>query len=324
MNYRHIYHAGNICDVVKHTVLVLLVEHLRAKDGSFCVLDTHSGVGLYDLQDPRAAKTNEAQAGILKLLAAPRIPELAEYYSILTQVQKNSPPLEGGVRGGVYESKNFMHPPPNLPLKGGGTPPSMPQNVSLEALRFYPGSPLLIYRLLRAQDKLVACELHEEDARELKRTFFEHNQAQIHHRDGYEGLKAFLPPEEKRGCVLIDPPFEQPDEFAKLVTAVADAYKRWPQGMFLIWYPVKERPAIWRFHEALIALGIPKQLCAEFIFEEESRADRLNGCGLILINPPWKMDERLGALFPALHKALQTTHRQNDVKWLTDESVNHT
>jgi 23S rRNA (adenine2030-N6)-methyltransferase len=277
MNYRHIYHAGNICDVVKHAVLVLLMEHVRMKDNAFCVLDTHAGVGLYDLQDERAAKTNEAQNGISKLLAAPPIAELKTYYDIL---QKLNP--QGDVR-------------------------------------YYPGSPLLIYHLLRAQDKLIACELHEEDARELRRNFHEHKNAHIHRRDAYEALRAFLPPEEKRGCVLIDPPFEQPDEFEKLAAAVIEAHKRWPQGMFLIWYPIKERPTIWRFHEALIAAGTPKMLCAEFIYEEEIRADRLNGCGLILINPPWQMDERLRQLLPALHEALKTKYRKSDVKWLTPE-----
>src|ERR1700722_14232108 len=244
MNYRHIYHAGNICDVVKHAVLVLLIEHLRAKDGGFCVLDTHAGIGLYDLHDPRAAKTGEAQGGIMKLLAAAPVPGLEPYYDVLQKLN----PQEG--------------------------------------FRFYPGSPLLAAHMLRPQDRLIACGLHEEDARELRRNFRDRKQVQIHHRDGYEALRAFLPPEEKRGCVLIDPPYEQPDEFEKLGVAVADAYKRWPQGMFAIWYPIKERPAIWHFHEALIATGIRKQLCAEFVYEEEIRADRLNGCGFILINPP--------------------------------------
>src|SRR5580698_3601780 len=124
MNYRHIYHAGNICDVVKHAVLVLLIGHLRSKEGGFCVLDTHAGVGLYDLQDPRALKTHEAQDGIFKYRAAKRLAELAAYDEVLQKLN----PQEG--------------------------------------FRFYPGSPLLTYHLLRPQDRLIACELHEEDARE--------------------------------------------------------------------------------------------------------------------------------------------------------------
>jgi 23S rRNA (adenine2030-N6)-methyltransferase len=282
MNYRHIYHAGNICDVVKHAVLALLVEHLRGKEAAFCVLDTHAGIGLYDLDDPRAAKTAEAQSGILRLLAVRPLPEMAAYDSVL---QKLNPDWKTG------------------------TP---------EGFRFYPGSPLLAYHLLRPQDRLVACELHEDDARELRRHFHQHKQAQIHHRDGYEALRAFLPPAEKRGLVLIDPPYENTNEFGHLAQAIAEAYKRWPQGIFMIWYPIKDRPSIWRFHEALIATGIPHQLCAEFIYEEETRADRLNGGGHIIINPPWQMDEKLRSLFPALHKTLETGFRGCEVKWLVD------
>jgi 23S rRNA (adenine2030-N6)-methyltransferase len=280
MNYRHIFHAGNICDVVKHVTLVALLAHLRAKPAPFCVIDTHAGIGLYDLQDPRAQKTAEAQNGILKLLAAPPHSGLAEYYDVL---------------------QNF----------NGGT---------LEDLRFYPGSPLFIASLMRAEDRLAACELHEEDARILKRQAGKFPQIQVHHRDGYEALHAFLPPPEKRGLVLIDPPYESPEEFARLAQAVLAAHQRWPQGMFMIWYPVKERPAVWRFHDAMTAADIPRQLCAEFIYEEETRHDRLNGCGILLINPPWKSDKELTQLFPALHGALQTTHRGATVEWLTPDS----
>jgi 23S rRNA (adenine2030-N6)-methyltransferase len=283
MNYRHIFHAGNIGDTVKHGVLTLSIEHLRGKESPFCVLDTHAGIGIYDLQDERAAKTGEAKDGILKLLGAPRIPELAGYYAVLKK----------------------------LNLDWGGE--------SAEGFRYYPGSPLVARHLLRPQDRLVACELHEEDAEELRRQLFPYRRAQTHCRDGYEALAAFLPPAEKRGLVLIDPPFEQPDEFDRIAKALKNAHARWPQGMLMLWYPVKERPAIWRFHEALIASGIPKILMAEFVYNEETQADRLNGSGLILVNPPWRMDEKLRQLFPALHQALGTAHCFSEVKWLTGE-----
>jgi 23S rRNA (adenine2030-N6)-methyltransferase len=276
MNYRHIYHAGNICDVVKHSVLALLLEHLAAKDKPFCVLDTHAGVGRYDLRDPRAGKTGEAQQGILKLLAASPLPELSAYYRVLRELNPDE-------------------------------------------FHIYPGSPLLACRLIRAGDRLIACELHDEDAVELRRSLACYPQAQVHHRDGYEALRAFLPPAEKRGLVVIDPPYEQPDEFQTLVAAIKEAHRRWAQGTFLLWYPVKERPAIWRFHEALVATGIPAQLCAEFIYQEETRHDRLNGSGLVLITPPWKMDEKLAQLFPALHRALELPDCGSSVKWLMEE-----
>ncbi|MDX2027452.1 MAG: 23S rRNA (adenine(2030)-N(6))-methyltransferase RlmJ [Alphaproteobacteria bacterium] len=284
MNYRHIYHAGNISDVVKHVVLTLLLEHLRLKETPFGVLDTHAGTGFYDLQDERAQKTSEAQDGIYKLLTAPPVPDLAAYYDVL---------------------KNFN------PGWSAGT---------AEAFQFYPGSPLLVARLLRSQDRLIACELHRDDAEALRRQMRPFAQTQVHHRDGYEALRGFLPLPEKRGLVLIDPPYETPDEFDRLAQAIREAYARWPQGLYAIWYPVKERPAIWRFHEALAASGIAKQLCAEFIYHEETRHDRLNGCGFILINPPWQFDERLRKLFPLLHDALQTEHRGVNINWLSGEA----
>jgi 23S rRNA (adenine2030-N6)-methyltransferase len=280
MNYRHIFHAGNLCDVVKHAVLTLVIDHLRNKETPFCVLDTHAGLGLYDLSDPRAAKTDEAKDGILKLLDAARLPELDSYYAILKKLNMN------------WDGK------------------------SSEGFRYYPGSPLLALHLLRKQDRLIACELHPEDAEELKRQLFPYKQAQTHRRDGYEALKAFLPPPEKRGLVLIDPPFEVPDEFEHLATALRKAHVSWPQGIFIAWYPIKERPAIWRFHEFLAASGMSKILVAEFIYREETQADQLNGSGLILMNPPWQMDEKLRRFFPVLRESLRIGGQEDKVAWL--------
>ena len=282
MNYRHIYHAGNICDVVKHAALTLLLEHLREKEKPFCVVDTHAGIGLYDLQSEEAGKTAEAQAGIYHFLSALPLPQLQNYYAVLEKIN-----------------------------------PGWKPGDDASGFRYYPGSPMIITQMLRPDDRLVACELHEEDFRTLRYRFYNVPQAQIHHRDGYEALRAFLPPTEKRGLVLIDPPFEDPDEFDKLAASLIEACKRWPQGQFVVWYPIKERPAIWRFHEVLAAAGLPKMLYAEFVYEEELRHDRLNGCGLLLINAPWQMDEKLSALFPALHEAMNTSHRGSYVKELT-------
>ena len=283
MNYRHIFHAGNRCDVVKHAILTLVLGHLRAKDKGFAVLDTHAGIGFYDLEDPRALKTNEAAEGIKALLDAPAVPVLADYYAVLRKLN----PLWDG--------------------KGAA------------GMRVYPGSPLFAFHLLRDQDRLVACELHPEDAEMLRIHAPADKRVQIHSRDGFEAMGAFLPPPEKRGLVLIDPPYEQPDEFEQTAKRVLEAWRRWPTGVYMVWYPVKDRPAIWTFQEALAAAGITKMLCAEFIYQNEARADRLNGSGLILINPPWKLDEELSALFPALHRAMRTEHQGGGVKWLSAE-----
>ncbi len=274
MNYRHIYHVGNICDVVKHAVLTLLIGHLRAKETAFAVLDSHAGVGLYDLNDERAQKTQEAELGVRKLLAALPIADLADYYRVVNELNTDG------------------------------------------SLRFYPGSPILIKRLLRPQDRLMVCELHAEDGQALKQQFHHDKQVQVHHRDAYEALKALLPPAEKRGLAFIDPPFETPDEFNHLVEAIEGLHRVWPQGQVVIWYPIKERPAIWRFHEMLVNASIPKMLCAEFIYTEETRSDRLNGCGFIFVNAPWRLDKQLENLFPQLHQALETEFQNYSVKWL--------
>jgi 23S rRNA (adenine2030-N6)-methyltransferase len=276
MNYRHIYHAGNICDVVKHAILTLLLEHLAQKPAPFAVLDTHAGTGSYNLLDERAHKTAEADSGIRKLLHAEPLPELASYYKVIQ-----------GLNGGYIVNN-------------------------------YPGSPQIVANLLRPQDQLMACELHEEDFAALKFLFRHNKQVHPHCRDGYSAIKALLPPPEKRGLVLIDPPYEQPDEFGKILEALQTLRQRWPVAMAALWYPIKDRPLLWRFHEALSMTGMPKILVAEFIYEAEERSDRLNGSGMIIINPPWQLDEKLKIIFPKLHAALGTAHAGVKIDWLRD------
>jgi len=276
MNYRHIYHAGNVCDVVKHALLSRILQHLGAKNAPFCVLDTHAGAGTYDLSDPKAQKTGESKSGIVQLLNVPAPPELDAYLNAVKQ-------LNTGKNGTIY-----------------------------------PGSPLLTRHFLRPQDRLVACELHPGEAKELKRLFRADKQVHIHNRDGYQALTALLPPKkEKRGLVLIDPPFETADEFSRLANAAKICRRRFPQAIVMMWYPIKERPAIWRFHESLIATKIPEILCAEFIHERESRHDRLNGSGFIFLNPPCNFEKIFSAVFKALHKALHMEHQGDCIQCLT-------
>lgn len=277
MNYRHIYHAGNVNDIFKHVVLTMLIGRLRDKEKGFSVLDTHAGIGFYDLEDPRAKKTNEAGEWINRFMAAEPIPELADFYRVIHELNPQS-----------------------------------------ESVRYYPGSPFVSRRLMRLQDRLMACELHPEDVLELRYRFRNDKQTQIHFRNGYEALNALLPPEEKRGLVLIDPPFERTDEFDLLVDAVKLINQRWPQGQVAIWYPIKERPAIWRFHEALVASDIPKISYAEFLTFEETRHDRLNGSGFIFVNAPWQFDETLKSVLPALHKAMHTEFQGSVVKDISE------
>lgn len=277
MNYRHAYHAGNVCDVVKHSVFTLVLKHLCEKKSPFAVMDTHAGAGLYDLNGEQASKTGEAEGGIIRLMQSPEIKEAAEYCNFIKELNN-------------------------------GNEPSV-----------YPGSPLIAAKMLREGDTIVACELHQEDVKTLRRNMEKFPAVRVHYRDGYEAMKALLPPASRRGVVLIDPPYESTDEFEQLTKAVKDAYLKWATGQYMIWYPIKDRPAIWRWQEEMSKTGIIRQLCAEFVYAPEVRSDMLNGSGLLFINPPWKIEEELRALFPALHKALETEYQGDSIKWLVGE-----
>ena len=238
MNYRHIYHAGNFADVMKHALLLRLLAAMQRKAKPFLVLDTHAGIGRYDVTSIEAEKTGEWRDGIGKILENPP-PALAEYVQ------------------------------------------------TVQRLGLYPGSPVFAAEALRPNDRLVACELHPEDAATLRRTMRVYENAGVHERDGYEALTAFLPPPEKRALVLIDPPFERTDEFAALANMLGTAWKKFPSGMFVIWYPIKHRAPVRAFFEALKLAGIKDVIAAEFLRRPDTDPARLNGAGLGIINPPY-------------------------------------
>jgi 23S rRNA (adenine2030-N6)-methyltransferase len=262
MNYRHAFHAGNFADVVKHAVLALLVERLKAKETAFRVIDTHAGVGTYDLAADPATRTGEWRQGVGRLYDHPLPQELAELLG----------PWLGAVRA----------------ANGGGP------------LARYPGSPAIVRPLLRRQDRLTAVELHPEDAAELEAGFAGDRQVKVVALDGWLALGAFVPPKERRGLVLVDPPYEARDEFDRLAKGFAAAHKRWPTGLYLLWYPVKDLAAIDRFRLALAKSGIPRLLRAELFVRDRSTPDRLNGSGLVLCNPPWQFEETLAGLLAGL------------------------
>lgn len=280
MNYRHIYHAGNFADVVKHVVLLTLLQYLHKKPQPFCYLDTHAGIGRYPLDSVEAQKTLEYHQGVERLYTAAGLPqEIADYIE--------------RVRG------------------------SDPAN-STGHLAVYPGSPLLARGLLRPQDRAVLLELHPSDAASLKALFRSDRQVAVHATDGYQGLKAFLPPPERRGLVLIDPPFEAVNEFERLVDGLREATRRWPTGMYAVWYPIKDRRDTYRFEAALKKIGLPKLLLAELCLFPDDLPDRFNGCGMAIVNPPWQHDLLLQKLLPALAARLaEPVHGRYRVEWLT-------
>ncbi|MBP7336056.1 23S rRNA (adenine(2030)-N(6))-methyltransferase RlmJ [Niveispirillum sp.] len=283
MNYRHIFHAGNAADVMKHAVLAWLLDRLLAKETPFFVLDTHAGIGRYDLDDQAASRTGEALRGIRRVMdgnGAASLPEGAKpYLDLLARL-----------------------------------------NEGAAGVRTYPGSPLIARMMMREQDRLLLAELHADDVQTLRSLFRGDVQVSVHHMDGWLSLKAHLPPKERRGLVVIDPPFEAPDEYERLVAALALAHRRWATGQYLLWYPVKDRAAVWQFHQMLEDTGIPKMLAAELCWSDDDRSDRLNGSGLILVNPPWKTEETLSSLLPALQTALAAGVGPVGCRWLRDEN----
>jgi 23S rRNA (adenine2030-N6)-methyltransferase len=218
MNYRHIFHAGNFADVLKHAALVAALLHLRKKETPFAVIDTHGGRGLYDIAGPDAEKTGEAKDGILRLLGEPDLPGVIAPYAEI-------------VRG-----------------FGSGK---------------YPGSPLIAARLLRPQDRLVVAEKNLEEYAALAAALKSTAKARAVEGDGYRELKRLMPPPERRGVVLIDPPFESETEFADATRALIEAYRRFATGIFLFWYPAKSATSVAAAAGELMNAGISSLLKVE-------------------------------------------------------------
>lgn len=268
MNYRHSYHAGSFTDVFKHVILTALMTSLSRKETPFCYIDTHAGTGYYDLFSDSAKKTREYESGIEKIIK-----------------QENPPPLIKRYLDCVHKINNQL------------------TDSKFASLRYYPGSPMIARYLARAHDRIIACELQPKEYEALRHAFTGDKQVAVHHMDGFLGLKAFLPPRERRGLVLIDPPYESPDEFTRIAHSMPVAIKRWNTGIYAIWYPVKDKAQVDRFYRTLrenVSLPI-------FSIELTTYPDlpnHLNGSGVAIINPPWQLDQSVNEILPWLWKAL--------------------
>ena len=266
MNYRHAFHAGSFADVFKHAVLGRILHYLRRKPAAFRVIDTHAGTGLYDLSGAEASRGGEWHDGIERLLAAPLAAEVAELLA---------PYLE--VVGALNERGR---------------------------LKTYPGSPALARAWLRPQDRLIACELEPQAAAALGRNLQGDARIKTLTIDGWTALSAYLPPKERRGLVLVDPPFEQDSDFVLLSRGLGLAYRKWATGIYALWYPIKGRSEPEALAKRLRRLAIPKMLRAEFNVAPLSDPTRLGGSGLILVNPPFPLQSELAVLLPALAEVL--------------------
>ncbi len=290
MNYRHHFHAGNFADVVKHALLVQLIRALQKKEKGFLYLDTHAGRGSYDLaaaeQGDSLKRKPEWPDGIGRLWTRAELPEaLAGYVDLLRQFDRE--------RG-----------------NSGETP------------RFYPGSPWIARMLARPQDRLALCEKQPGECAALENEFQFSPRTVVQAMDGYVALRAMLPPSEKRGLVLIDPPFEAQDEWRQIVGALRDGLRRFPSGVYAVWYPLTERAKVDAFFAELLALGPPPTLVGELAVAGDGSALKMKGCGLVIINPPWQFDRAAETLLDFLAGVLeQAPGAAARISWLVPEQV---
>jgi 23S rRNA (adenine2030-N6)-methyltransferase len=273
MNYRHHYHAGNYADVFKHVLLLQLVRAMQRKEKGFLYLDTHAGRGGYDLSvtsilPDGGSREPEYPAGIGRLWGQANLsPDLADYVALVRRFND---------RQGSTEAE----------------------------LKFYPGSPWIAKLLLRPQDRMALFELRPDDAEALDFAFARESRVTVQELDGYTGLKAMLPPPEKRVLILIDPPFESKAEFTGILRGLDDALRRLPAAVIAVWYPITARTRTDEFHYAVREFATPA-LVAELAIAGEDAELRMKGCGLLVLNPPWQVDQEVREVLPALQRLLQ-------------------
>jgi 23S rRNA (adenine2030-N6)-methyltransferase len=278
MNYRHAYHAGNHADVLKHIVLARVIEHLKKKEKPFVVIDAHAGTAVYDLQGVEAGKTGEWQGGLGKM----------------------AEPFAADVEALLSPWRDVL-----AALNPAGD------------LTRYPGSPEIALRLMRGSDRLVANELHPEDAMALERHAAFDNRITVTAADAATCIKAHLPPPERRGLILIDPPYEDKSETEKALRMLAQGIRRFATGVFILWYPLKAGDIADKIAAGVASLGIPASLRVELRVREAFAGGGLAGSGLVILNTPWRLDAELRTIVAALAARLGLGHwGQGTVDWL--------
>lgn len=326
MNYRHQFHAGNFADVMKHVLLGQLIQALQRKEKGLLILDTHSGRGSYDLAAAGTGLTlqrsPEHPGGIGRLLA--------EDGGQRTEDRERTADLGRSSRpSAISHPPTAISPPPSaLP-----PPPSaiadyvtavrafdQAQGNLGAALRFYPGSPWIARRLMRPQDRLALCEMQDDECLALRAAFAGEARTAVHELDGYTALRAMLPPPEKRALVLIDPPYEAQDEWARVVSGLGGALQRFPSGVYAVWYPLTGRARLEAFAEEFLSLRPPPTLVAELEIAGEDAGLRLRGCGLVILNPPWQFEAEAKPVLEWMARELaQAPGARATLRWLVPE-----
>ena len=345
-SYRHAFHAGNHADVLKHTVLIAILRHLILKDSAFTVFDTHAGAGLYRLDGDYAQTSGEAAHGFLRLVgqtpgasaaslastkkAASVRPETASVRPVTASVRPE--PVEG--QAGFDPSTNSGQAklsPNGLPGAKGVSNAKTPSNALAPVLqdyvdmvagfnakgsfKVYPGSPFIIQRLLRERDKLKLFELHPTDSKTLAANIAQLDagrQVAVLREDGFEGLKKFLPPPQRRALVLSDPSYEVKTDYARVVATIADALERFATGTYAVWYPIIPRPEAHDVPRKLKTLAtksgrswLHATLTVKFSkiltdAEGEEHRPGLPASGMFVINPPHTLKAALQVAMPQM------------------------
>jgi len=278
LSYRHMFHAGNFADVFKHALLARLLAALNLKDKPWCYLDTHAGIGRYDLMHEWAQKAREYDNGIARLWGRQDLPAALAPY---------------------MDAVKAANPYPNL--------------------RFYPGSPFIARHLARRSDRIVLSELNKIDFEELKAVFAGDRQVAAHLMDGYQALKAFLPPKERRGLVLLDSSFDRAKEFVRIVDALREAHARWATGIYAVWYPLMTPGAMLGFARDIAGTGIRKILQLELRIAAGD-TELMSGCGMLVVNPPYKFATEARVLLDWLCPVLARDGTGSaKVEWLVPE-----
>jgi 23S rRNA (adenine2030-N6)-methyltransferase len=292
MNYRHHFHAANFADVMKHVLLIRLLRALQKKEKGFLCLDTHAGRGRYDLT---AAATGDSLArkpewpdGIGRLWTPAGVPApVADYLALIRDFDRRQ------------------------------------GNLETTTPRFYPGSPWLLRLLARDVDRIVACEKHPDECAALRREFAgegARSRVSVQEIDGYAALRAMLPPPERRGLVLIDPPYEAQDEFAQVADALCEGLERFSSGVFAVWYPLTLRARVDEFFTEIAALRPPPTLAAELTIAGDDSPLKMKGCGLLVINPPWQFEPAIQPALAFLAETLaQAPGGTARIEWIVPE-----
>lgn len=265
LSYRHAFHAGNFADVLKHSVLTLVLEYMTRKDKGFYYIDSHSGAGMYQLVDEYAQKTGEYKDGIAKLIDNSDLPEaLQTYIDLVNEINREN--------------------------KG--------------ELALYPGSPGIARQFTRRQDSAHLFELHPTDIEHLKTYSQRWNKSHVKQSDGYQGVLGLVPPPSRRGVVLIDPPYELKEDYLKAVRTIVNAYKKFATGTYILWYPVVKRELVEQMQNAFTQSNVRNVLQVEYCQKADTQEYGMTGTGLFIVNPPWQLTQQLKEILPYMKQYL--------------------